>query len=81
MLVAEIVESEEAQIILDAVLILARNLKMDVVAEGVETEEQTNLLLEMGCKFGQGFVFGKPRPALDWLADATYGPTDTALAG
>jgi EAL domain-containing protein (putative c-di-GMP-specific phosphodiesterase class I) len=39
---------------------LAHSLGMDVVAEGVETAEMRNRLLEMGCRFGQGWLFGRP---------------------
>lgn len=44
------------------ILELARVLKMDVVAEGIETEEQMQLLKKMGCRFGQGYFFSKPLP-------------------
>ncbi len=39
---------------------LAHSLDMDVVAEGVETEDVRSRLLELGCNFGQGWLFGKP---------------------
>jgi EAL domain-containing protein (putative c-di-GMP-specific phosphodiesterase class I) len=39
---------------------LARVLGMDVVAEGIETQEQYALLRELGCRFGQGFLFSRP---------------------
>jgi diguanylate cyclase (GGDEF)-like protein len=39
---------------------LAQNLGMDVVAEGVETREQLDLLKSLGCQFGQGYFFSKP---------------------
>jgi len=42
---------------------LARDLEMDVIAEGVETFEQAALLVQLGCKFGQGYAFAKPVPA------------------
>jgi diguanylate cyclase (GGDEF)-like protein/PAS domain S-box-containing protein len=41
---------------------LARALDLDVVAEGVETEEQLAELRSMRCRFGQGFLLGKPMP-------------------
>ena len=42
---------------------LARVLGMDVVAEGIETIEQYSLLRQLGCRFGQGFLFSPPVPA------------------
>ncbi len=36
---------------------------MDVVAEGIETEEQRALLHKLGCRFGQGYLFSPPLPA------------------
>ena len=42
---------------------LAKNLGMQVVAEGVETAEQMERLKAMGCSFGQGFYFSRPVPA------------------
>ena len=51
---------------------------MVVVAEGLENEAQLKCLADLGCLYGQGYLFGQPRPALDWLADATYGPTGGA---
>ncbi|OIQ98961.1 cyclic di-GMP phosphodiesterase YahA [mine drainage metagenome] len=39
---------------------------MKVVAEGVETVEQRDLLVAAGCDFGQGYLFAKPMPADDF---------------
>lgn len=39
---------------------LAHSLKLDVVAEGVETEVERKALLKLGCDYGQGWLFGKP---------------------
>jgi EAL domain-containing protein (putative c-di-GMP-specific phosphodiesterase class I) len=46
--------------IVEAIISLAHRLKMMVVAEGVETEEQFAILREMNCQFGQGYLFSKP---------------------
>ncbi|CAN5255896.1 EAL domain-containing protein [soil metagenome] len=48
--------------IVRAVLALARTLGLEVVAEGVETEAQRECLLELGCEFGQGFLFAAAQP-------------------
>ncbi|MCF7500329.1 GGDEF domain-containing protein [Pseudoalteromonas sp. L1] len=49
--------------LVDAILSLAQSLKLDVVAEGIETEQQLNILKQTQCKFGQGFLKAKPMPA------------------
>ena len=46
--------------IVGAILSLARSLDMDVVAEGVETVEQRDILRALGCRYGQGYLFSKP---------------------
>ena len=51
-----------------AVLALAATLGMEVVAEGVETSEQCDYLLEIGCEHGQGYLFSGARPASEWAA-------------
>jgi EAL domain-containing protein (putative c-di-GMP-specific phosphodiesterase class I) len=55
-------ESVEDTAIVRMVVELAHNLRMEVIAEGVESEEQTRLLREMGCDMAQGFHFAKPLP-------------------
>jgi diguanylate cyclase (GGDEF)-like protein/PAS domain S-box-containing protein len=54
-------EAEDTAIV-QTVVDLAHILGMEVVAEGVEVEEQETLLREMGCDFGQGYHFSKPLP-------------------
>jgi diguanylate cyclase (GGDEF)-like protein/PAS domain S-box-containing protein len=46
--------------IIRAILILANELGLNIVAEGIETEEQAESLIQMKCHFGQGFLFSKP---------------------
>jgi EAL domain-containing protein (putative c-di-GMP-specific phosphodiesterase class I) len=42
---------------------LGQSLRLDTVAEGIETVEQRTALEAMGCAFGQGFLFARPMPA------------------
>jgi EAL domain-containing protein (putative c-di-GMP-specific phosphodiesterase class I) len=41
---------------------MARNLELEVVAEGVETEAQRDFLSDHGCDVYQGYLFGRPMP-------------------
>ena len=49
--------------LVSAVVQLARNLNIRVVAEGIEKQEQAILLQALECEFGQGYLFAKPMPA------------------
>ena len=62
--VARMTEGNEQPLqIVRTIVELARVLGMDVVAEGIETREQYALLRQLGCRFGQGFLFSRPVPA------------------
>ncbi len=54
-----------AEVIVDGFLSIARGLNVTVVAEGVETREQQQYLLERGCPIGQGFLHSKAQPLND----------------
>jgi len=58
-------EADENLQIVKTIITLAGNLGMQVVAEGVETEEQLDQLRSLKCQYGQGFYFSKPLAALD----------------
>jgi diguanylate cyclase (GGDEF)-like protein/PAS domain S-box-containing protein len=49
--------------IVRAIVMLAKNLKMQVIAEGIETEEQAQHLINLDCAFGQGYFYSKPTGA------------------
>lgn len=50
----------------EAIVVMAHKLGLKVIAEGVETEQQRVLLLEIGCDYGQGYLFSKPVPATEF---------------
>jgi diguanylate cyclase (GGDEF)-like protein/PAS domain S-box-containing protein len=52
-----------AEAIIGAVINLGRSLDIEVVAEGIETRAQHDFLLDAGCRYGQGFLYGKADPA------------------
>ncbi len=61
--VGRMTEGDQPLQIVRTIIELARVLGMDVVAEGIETCEQYHLLRDLGCRFGQGFLFARPLPA------------------
>jgi diguanylate cyclase (GGDEF)-like protein len=63
--IAEIGRNYKDSAIVGAVIVMAGSLGMEVVAEGIETEEQAEELRAMGADFGQGWWFGRPRELHD----------------
>src|SRR5207237_9389098 len=66
--------SESEAAIVRSIVDLGRNLKLHVLAEGVEDQETWDHLREMGCHSAQGFHLGRPQPAVDltrWLGSHT----------
>ena len=47
----------------EAIVVMAHKLDIKVIAEGIETEMQKDLLSKMGCNYGQGYHFSRPIPA------------------
>ncbi|MCE7901638.1 MAG: GGDEF domain-containing response regulator [Gammaproteobacteria bacterium PRO9] len=58
--VQEIGGSRDGESIIDAIISLAKSLRLETVAEGVETTGQLHFLLDHGCHVAQGYLFGKP---------------------
>lgn len=58
--VANVSTDEEAKAIVKTCIILGHELNMQVVAEGVETKEQAEILNSLGCDIGQGYFYSKP---------------------
>lgn len=65
--VAEMVERTDSAAIISAIAGLARSLDIRTTAEGIETEDQAMLLRAAGCSLGQGYLFGRPKPASEAL--------------
>jgi diguanylate cyclase (GGDEF)-like protein/PAS domain S-box-containing protein len=57
-------DSENAMMIVKAIVQLAKNLGLGLIAEGIETEEQAMVLGALGCERGQGFYLGRPLPGI-----------------
>ena len=58
-------ESESERAIVTAIVALSRVMRMAITVEGIEREEQAELLEQLGCHEGQGFYFGRPMPIAD----------------
>ena len=68
--VTDIGSNAEDEAIVRTIITLAQALRLDLVAEGVETEAQAGFLAGLGCESAQGFLFSRPLPAAavtDWL--------------
>ncbi len=61
--VSELASNPDCAAIVAAVAGLGRSLRVDTVAEGIETEDQLVLARASGCTHAQGYLFGRPRPA------------------
>jgi EAL domain-containing protein (putative c-di-GMP-specific phosphodiesterase class I) len=62
-LIREIDQSLARQDIVRALVQVASRLGVQVIAEGIETNEEADVCRQLGCVFGQGFLFGHPAPA------------------
>ncbi|ABM61157.1 putative bifunctional diguanylate cyclase/phosphodiesterase [Halorhodospira halophila] len=61
--IADLTEDPRKVAVVEAIVTLGQRLGIAVLAEGVETEAQRQVLLDVGCRQGQGFLFARPAPA------------------
>ena len=60
--IQSIEDTENAKTIIDFIIGLAKWMKLPVIAEGVENQEQLGILKAMDCDYVQGYLFAKPMP-------------------
>lgn len=63
--VGDLASRERSRAVVEAVLLMGERMGLRVVAEGIETEEELETLRSLGCRYGQGFLLGRPMPATD----------------
>ena len=71
--VSSMIDKRESRKIVSAVVGLGQSLSLITVAEGIETQEQAELMLVLGCELGQGYFFGRPMPT-EQLAASVFTP-------
>jgi EAL domain-containing protein (putative c-di-GMP-specific phosphodiesterase class I) len=79
--VKDLTNNPDDAAIANTIIVLAQNLKLGVIAEGVETEEQLARLREWGCDEAQGFLFSKPVPPEEVRGALNGRAAPTAKAG
>ena len=67
-LIREIDTDERAKMIVQSMMIIMHGLGIEVVAEGVETDEQLEVLKKYSCDYVQGFLFSRPLPSDRFIA-------------
>ena len=60
--IMDIPQDEDDMAIVDSIIAISKSLKLDLIAEGVETEEQKEFLLSRGCYKVQGYLYARPMP-------------------
>jgi diguanylate cyclase (GGDEF)-like protein len=63
--VASMTLDKRNELVVKGIISMCHDLGRNVIAEGIETQEQAQKLCELGCLFGQGYFFGRPTSAID----------------
>jgi EAL domain-containing protein (putative c-di-GMP-specific phosphodiesterase class I) len=61
--VCNLVDEKDDQTLCEAIIVMAHKLRLKVIAEGVETQQQRDLLAAYGCDYAQGWLYSKAIPA------------------
>lgn len=64
--VCKLTASNDTYALCEAIIVMAHKLRIEVIAEGIETQQQLDLLKTAGCDYGQGFLFSKPLDILSF---------------
>jgi EAL domain-containing protein (putative c-di-GMP-specific phosphodiesterase class I) len=60
--VVNMMEDQTSRRIVNAIIRMAQDLDLDIVAEGIEGREEYDLLAKYGCQYGQGYLMARPSP-------------------
>jgi len=80
--VMQMADSKQDRMIVQSIIDLAHNLEMSVVAEGIENQQILDMLVRMGCDYGQGYHIARPMPPHelpDWAAGSAWQTPQRAL--
>jgi EAL domain-containing protein (putative c-di-GMP-specific phosphodiesterase class I) len=58
-------KNENSMALVKSIIALGKNMKMHIIAEGVETREEAKTLRDLGCDMAQGYYFAKPMAEMD----------------
>ncbi len=72
--------SQRNRMLVEGIAAISHKMNCTVIAEGVETEEQKDLLTDMGADFGQGYYFARPQPVQKLIATLDAAPGQSRLA-
>ena len=72
---------KHSRIVVETILAMAKSLKLETVAEGVETPDQMHMLRAQGATLAQGFLFGRPMPVVDFVDYASEQMRSRKAAG
>lgn len=78
--VKDMADADGNRAIVEAIVVMAHRLGMEVIAEGVETMTQAQLLRDAGCEYVQGYLYARPLPEQEFLRFATSGHTVSDVA-